>query len=87
MRAFDQLTLDEQMKAVENAVDEIILFVLDGKTPICFKQFQYEIDRFHKDEGDEAKLREMIYDNHFMKVAMLHQAGKTAMSKMYEDKK
>lgn len=89
MRTFEQLTQDEQMFAVEEIIDNIVLSTLDGFVPDCFLQFQQLIDDVYRNESHESEaemedaIRTLIENNQSMKVAILHQAGAMAKKALY----
>jgi hypothetical protein len=89
MKNFEQLTQEEQMFAVEEMVDTIVLSTLDGMIPDCFLKFQDEVDDvFVEEQSDnedemEDAIRETIEANKEMKLAMLHQAGAMAKRAIY----
>jgi hypothetical protein len=90
MRNFDQLTQDEQMRAVKKMRIEILEMTLSGSTPEFWKPFEYEVEGAFADaESNETPwfageyLLERMEANRDMKLAMLHEAGRTAKRAFY----
>lgn len=86
MRTFDQLTQDERMRAVEHFVNVLIEFTACGQTSACFDEYQYVLDQLFVGTDDHKEiLIDYLEGDRNMKVALLHQAGKTAKQAWYQD--
>lgn len=85
MKTFDQLTQDHQMLAVEQVIDDMVSTTLNGILPACFLPFISEIDQTLSAAflSKEAMLRQLIEQRKDIKIAMLHQAGRTAKRTVY----
>jgi hypothetical protein len=90
MKKFEELSQDQQLRAVKNMADSIIYTVLEGLVPPCFQDFTYEIDAAFNENMEldsiwsvEPYLRSKIESIPAMKLAMLHEAGKMAKKVFY----
>lgn len=74
------------MRAVEHYVDVLIEFTACGQTSACFEGYQYVLDKLFTGTDDhKAILTAYLETDQDMKVALLHQAGKTAKQSWYQD--
>ena len=86
MRNFEQLSQDEQMQAVDDIIELLIISTVNGYTPECFRSYQSLIDSIISiSPPDLAKdrLLQALDLKREMRVAMLHQAGQIAKVSYY----
>ncbi len=86
MRNFDQLSQDEQMKAVDDITELLITSTVNGYTPECFRSYQTLVDSIISISPPDLardRLLQALDVKREMRVAMLHQAGQIAKASYY----